>query len=94
MADVLGQRPGTRATNSIKRGLVKTKNVASRTVTDEDGRVWSVSPENMRTPAYGRDVILLCTTPTVPNPVRVKLGWQWIKMAEKGLARLIAAAIP
>ena len=65
-----------------------------RMVTDEDGRVWSVQPENMRTPAYGRDVILVCTTPSISNPVRVKLGWQWIKMAEKGLARLIAAAMP
>jgi hypothetical protein len=73
---------------------VTTKIVTSRTVTDEDGRVWSVTPETKRTPAFGRDVILLCTTPTVPNPVRVKLGWQWIKMAEKGLARLITAAVP
>lgn len=73
---------------------MKTKNAVSRTVTDEDGRVWSVTPEAMRTPAYGRDVVLLCTTPSIPEPVRLKLGWQWIKMAERGLARLIAAALP
>jgi hypothetical protein len=66
--------------------------VAARTVTDDEGRVWSVKPEVQRTPAYGRDVILLCTTPSLPEPVRVKLGWQWIKMAERGLARLIMAA--
>jgi hypothetical protein len=67
--------------------------VQTRTITDEDGRVWSLSPENKRTPAMGRDVILLCTTPSVPAPVRLTVGWQWLKMAEKGLARLIAAAM-
>jgi hypothetical protein len=41
----------------------------------------------------GRDVILLCTTPSVPSPVRLTVGWQWLKMAEKGLARLIEAAL-
>jgi hypothetical protein len=66
--------------------------VQARTVTDEDGRVWSLSPENKRTPAFGRDVVLLCTTPSVPTPLRLTVGWQWLKMAEKGLARLIAAA--
>ena len=66
----------------------------TRTVTDEDGRVWSLSPETKRTPAFGRDVVLLCTTPSVPTPLRLTVGWQWLKMAEKGLARLIAAAMP
>lgn len=65
----------------------------TRTITDEDGRVWSLSPENKRTPAMGRDVILVCTTSSVPTPVRLTVGWQWLKMAEKGLARLIAAAM-
>lgn len=64
-----------------------------RTITDEDGRVWLCRPENKRTPAAGRDVILLCTTPSVPTPLRLTVGWGWLKMAEKGLARLIAAAI-
>jgi hypothetical protein len=73
---------------------VTTKIVTSRSVTDEDGRVWSVKPETTRTPAFGRDVVLLCTTPSIQSPVRLTLGWQWIKMAEKGLARLIAAAMP
>jgi hypothetical protein len=27
------------------------------------------------------------------TPVRLTVGWQWLKMAEKGLARLIAAAL-
>lgn len=52
-----------------------------------------MSPENRRTPAAGRDVILLATTPSVPSPVRLTVGWQWLKMAEKGLARMIAAAL-
>ncbi|HJU68613.1 MAG TPA: hypothetical protein VJ650_10255 [Gemmatimonadaceae bacterium] len=65
----------------------------TRTVTDDDGRVWSLSPETRRTPAMGRDVVLLCTTPSVPNPVRLTVGWQWLKMAEKGLARMIEAAL-
>lgn len=64
----------------------------TRTVTDEDGRIWSCSPER-RTPAMGRDVVLVCTTPSLPAPVRLKVGWQWLKIAEKGLARLIAAAV-
>jgi hypothetical protein len=67
--------------------------VQTRTVTDEDGRVWSLSPETKRTPAFGRDVVLLCSTPSVPTPLRLTVGWQWLKMAEKGLARLIAAAM-
>jgi hypothetical protein len=67
--------------------------VQTRTITDEDGRVWSCSPESKRTPAAGRDVVLLCTTPSVPTPLRLTVGWQWLKMAEKGLARLIAAAL-
>jgi hypothetical protein len=67
--------------------------VHTRTVTDEDGRIWSLSPERRRTPAAGRDVVLVATTPSVPNPVRLTVGWQWLKMAEKGLARLIASAL-
>lgn len=73
--------------NPLKRGDVE------RTVTDDDGRVWSCRPETKRTPAAGRDVVLLCTTPSVPTPLRLTVGWGWLKMAEKGLARLIAAAL-
>lgn len=67
-----------------------------RTVTDEDGRVWScrVDEGQRKTPIGGHDVILLCTTESVPEPVRLTIGWQWMKMAERGLARLIAAALP
>jgi len=27
-------------------------------------------------------------------PLRVKVSWQWMKMAERGLARMIASAAP
>jgi hypothetical protein len=36
--------------------------------------------------------VLSCTTPSVAEPVMITVGWQWEKMAEKGLARLISAA--
>jgi hypothetical protein len=67
--------------------------VETRTVTDADGRVWSCSPETRRTPAMGRDVVLLCTTPSIEAPIRLTVGWQWLKIAEKGLARLIVGAL-
>ncbi len=66
--------------------------MASRQVTDEDGRVWSCNPETAEAP--GRDVNLVCTTASLRMPLRVKVSWQWAKMAEKGLARMIAAAAP
>lgn len=65
----------------------------ARNVKDEDGRIWSVSPENRRTPAMGRDVVLLCTTPSISSPVRLTVGWQWLKMAERGLARMIVSSL-
>ena len=65
----------------------------TRTVTDAHGRVWSCRPETRRTPAMGRDVVLLCTTPSIEAPIRLTVGWQWLKIAEKGLARLINAAL-
>ena len=71
----------------FKRGTVE------RTIKDEDGRVWVLRPENRRTPAAGRDVVLLATTASLSEPVRLTVGWQWLKMAERGLARLIAAAL-
>jgi hypothetical protein len=33
-------------------------------------------------------------TPGLRAPLRLKVSWQWAKMAEKGLARMIAAAAP
>jgi hypothetical protein len=39
-------------------------------------------------------VNLICTTAGLRAPLRVKVSWQWAKIAEKGLARMIAAAAP
>jgi len=64
--------------------------MSSRKVTDEKGRVWECKPESAEVP--GRDVDLVCTTSTMRAPLRVRVSWQWEKMAEKGLARMIAAA--
>jgi hypothetical protein len=64
----------------------------SRRVTDEDGRVWECKPDAEEAP--GCDVNLVCTTASVRTPLRLKVSWQWAKIAEKGLARMIAAAAP
>jgi hypothetical protein len=66
--------------------------MSSRQVTDEKGRVWDCKPEAEAAP--GGDVNLLCTTAGMRAPLRVKVSWQWMKMAEKGLARMIASAAP
>ena len=67
--------------------------MTARRVTDEDGHTWECKPEDASA-APGRDVSLVCTTPALKVPLRLKVSWQWAKMAEKGLARLIAAAAP
>ena len=66
--------------------------MSSRRVTDEDGRVWECKSETVEAP--GADVSLVCTTAGLRAPLRLKVSWQWAKMAEKGLARMIAAAAP
>ena len=66
--------------------------MASRRVTDEQGRVWECNPESAESP--GRDVNLVCTTAGLRAPLRLRVSWQWAKIAEKGLARMIAAAAP
>lgn len=66
--------------------------MTARKVTDEDGRVWECRAEEEAAP--GRDVNLVCSTSGLKSPLRVKVSWQWAKMAEKGLARMIAAAMP
>ena len=71
---------------------METPTMSSRRVTDEEGRVWECKPETEEAP--GRDVSLVCTTASVRAPLRVRVGWQWAKIAEKGLARMIAAAAP
>ena len=66
--------------------------MSMRQVTDEEGRVWQCKPDGEEVP--GRDVNLVCTTPSLRAPLRLKVSWQWSKMADKGLARMIAAAAP
>jgi len=66
--------------------------MSSRRVTDAEGRVWECRAETEAAP--GCDVDLVCTTASLPEPLRLKVSWQWAKIAEKGLARMIAAAAP
>ena len=66
--------------------------MSSRRVTDEEGRVWECKPDGAEEP--GKDVNLVCTTPGLLAPLRLKVSWQWAKIAEKGLARMIAAVAP
>jgi hypothetical protein len=70
--------------------------MAARTVTDSAGRTWTCTPEPTEAGAstQGRDVVLVCETPSVDEPVHVTVGWQWESMAEPGLARLITRASP
>jgi hypothetical protein len=62
-------------------------------VKDAEDRVWTCVPAANSIEARGRDVVLQCTTPTVDKPVMVTVGWQWEKMNEKGLARMIVQAM-
>ena len=71
---------------------METPTMSSRRVTDEQGRVWECKAETEQAP--GCDVNLVCTTAGLRAPLRVKVSWQWAKIAEKGLARMIAAAAP
>lgn len=67
--------------------------MTTRKVKDEDGRVWKCQAEDADA-VPGKDVNLLCRTTGVQDVIRVKVSWQWAKMAEKGLARLILSATP
>lgn len=66
--------------------------MSSRRVTDDEGRVWECKAETEAAP--GCDVNLVCTTASLSDPLRLKVSWQWAKIAEKGLARMITAAAP
>ena len=68
-----------------------------RTVTDSAGRTWTcMAPavSNVGAGPEGKDVLLSCETPSVREPVRVRVGWQWERMADNGLARLISQTSP
>ena len=65
--------------------------MTTRNVVDEDGRTWECKPEGAES-IPGRDVNLLCIMKGMKSPLRVKVSWQWMKIAERGLARMIAEA--
>ena len=67
--------------------------MANRTVKDSEDRIWTCVPAGNSIAARGKDVVLQCTTPSIDKPVVVTVGWQWEKMHERGLARLIVAAM-
>ena len=68
----------------------------SRNVTDASDRVWVCTQDGVipDKPVEGQDVGVSCTTASVSGPVRLKLGWQWAKMSDNGLARMITLASP
>jgi hypothetical protein len=72
--------------------------MADRTITDSAGRTWTCATETAAadgaSAAQGQDVVLACVTPSVSEPVRITVGWQWERMAAPGLARLITQASP
>lgn len=72
--------------------------MSDRTVVDSAGRTWTCTAEltgaEGTAASYGRDVQLACVTPSVGDPVRLTVGWQWETMAPAGLARLISQASP
>lgn len=41
-----------------------------------------------------KDVDLVCTTESVAKPLHLTVSWRWAKIGDKGLARMIAAAVP
>ena len=71
--------------------------MADRTVTDSADRTWTCVAESAGAEdagQMGRDVVLICSTPSVADPVRVTVGWQWESMSANGLARIINQASP
>ena len=72
--------------------------MASRTVTDVEGRTWTCTSDAVAATAeaapLGRDVRLSCETASVAGPVSVTVGWKWQSISEPGLARIIAEASP
>lgn len=72
--------------------------MANRTVTDANGREWMCVHTPTGTDGgaerMGKDVVLTCSTPSVKEPVRLTVGWQWQAMSPNGLARMLAQASP
>jgi len=72
--------------------------MTERTITDQAGRTWTCTARaagaDDATTQQGRDVVLTCVSPSVPEPVDITVGWQWESMSENGLARLVSQASP
>jgi hypothetical protein len=73
--------------------------MAQRTITDGSGRSWVCDEVRADTgtsgdlaPRQGSDVTLSCSTPSLPEPVTITVGWNWERMADNGLARLVSQA--
>ena len=76
----------------VRTPIMEIPTMSSRRVTDEEGRVWECKADTEAAP--GCDVNLICTTASLPEPLSLKVSWQWTTIAEKGLARMITAAAP
>ena len=74
--------------------LISRGSMNSRTVTDVAGRKWACRQDDASIVKQGKDVSILCTTASVTVPIRMTVGWEWMKMADNGLARLISIASP
>lgn len=64
----------------------------TRNVKDAEGRSWQCTPDASSPSKLGQDVKLVCTSSAMP-PVQITVSWQWAKMSEKGLARMINEAL-
>jgi len=53
-----------------------------------------IAASSDETGPIGKDVVLTCSTPSVGEPARVTVGWQWETMSDNGLARIISFASP
>ena len=74
--------------------------MTQRNVTDVAGRKWQCESaaipvvDGVSDRPIGRNVMLSCTTATVDQPVAVSVGWQWERMSDNGLSRMISLASP
>jgi hypothetical protein len=66
--------------------------MAERTIVDTAGRSWTCTSVDAEGAAQGQDIKLTCTCAEIAEPVQVSVGWQWEKMSENGLARIISQA--
>ena len=74
--------------------------MTQRNLTDASGRKWQCESADIPVVTgvadrpIGLDVTLSCSTASVANPVSVTVGWQWEKMSDNGLGRMITLASP